>query len=93
MIERELAAKLIEQITQHTEYNINIMDESGIIIASRDSKRVGTYHAVAERIIHGPQDTIVIHDEKEFPGVKPGINMAIMHEGRKEGVVGVTGYP
>lgn len=93
MIERELAAKLIEQITQHTEYNINIMDESGIIIASRDSKRVGTYHAVAERIIHGPQDTIVIHDEKEFPGVKPGINMAIMHEGRKEGVVGVTGDP
>ena len=93
MIEREMAAKLIEQITQYTDYNINIMDESGIIIASRDPKRVGTYHEVADRIIHGPLDTIVIHDEKEYPGVKPGINMAIMHEGRKEGVVGVTGEP
>ena len=28
-----------------------------------------------------------------FPGVLPGINMAIIHEGHKEGVVGVTGDP
>ena len=52
-----------------------------------------TYHEVADRIIHGTQDMIVITDEKMFPGVLPGINMAIIHEGRREGVVGVTGDP
>lgn len=93
MIEPELARRFIEQVTQYTEYNINIMDESGVIIASRDPKRVGTYHEVADRIIRGTQDMIVIRDEKMFPGVLPGINMAIIHEGRKEGVVGVTGDP
>ena len=93
MIEPEMARRFIEQVTQYTEYNINIMDESGVIIASRDPKRVGTYHEVADRIIRGTQDMIVITDEKMFPGVLPGINMAIIHEGRREGVVGVTGDP
>ena len=93
MIEPELARKFIEQVTRYTEYNINIMNESGIIIASRDPKRVGTYHEVAERIIRGSEDMIVIRDARMFPGVLPGINMAIFHEGRKEGVVGVTGDP
>ena len=93
MIEPEMARRFIEQVTQYTEYNINIMDESGVIIASRDPRRVGTYHEVADRIIRGTQDMIVIRDGKMFPGVLPGINMAIIHEGRKEGVVGVTGDP
>lgn len=93
MIEAELARRFIEQVTQFTEYNINIMDENGVIIASRDPGRVGTYHEVAARIIKGTQEVIVIRDDRMFPGVLPGINMAIMHEGRKEGVVGVTGDP
>ena len=93
MIEPELAKKFIERLTQYTEYNINIRKESGVIIASRDPARVGTYHEVADRIIHGEQDMVVIRDEKEFPGVLPGINMAITHQGRKEGVIGVTGDP
>ena len=91
MIEPELAKKFIERLTQYTDYNINIMNESGVIIASRDPSRVGTYHEVADRIIRGEQDMIVIRDDKEFPGVLPGINMAITHQGRKEGVIGVTG--
>lgn len=93
MIEPELARRFIEQVTQYTEYNINIMDESGVIIASRDPERVGTYHEVADRIIRGNQDVIVIRDDRVYPGVLPGINMVIMHDGRKEGVVGVTGDP
>ena len=93
MIEAELARKFIEQVTQYTEYNINIMDETGVIIASRDPERVGKYHEVADRIIHGQGDVIVIRDDSTYPGVLPGINMAIILDGRKEGVVGVTGDP
>ena len=93
MIEPEMARRFIEQVTQYTEYNINIMDERGVIIASRDPARVGTYHEVADRIIHGREDVLVIRDDKMFPGVLPGINMAVMLDGRREGVVGVTGDP
>ena len=93
MIRPEMAKKFIDQITEYTEYNINIMDESGVIIASRDEKRIGTYHEAADRIIRGKEEIVVIEDDKIYPGVLPGINMAIMVNGRKEGVVGVTGDP
>lgn len=93
MIEPELAEKFIEQLTQYTEYNINIMDESGIIIASRDPKRVGTYHEAAALVVSGGSDMLAVEDDTTYSGVLPGINMAIRHEGRREGVVGVTGDP
>ena len=93
MIRPEMAQKFIDQITEYTDYNINIMDETGVIIASRDPKRVGTYHEAADRIIRGREEIVTVDDEKIFPGVLPGINMAIMVNGRKEGVVGVTGSP
>ena len=47
MIDALLAKKFIERITQYTEYNVNIMDEKGIIIASKNTSRIGTFHEVA----------------------------------------------
>lgn len=71
MIEPELAVKFIEQLTQYTEYNINIMDESGIIIASRDPKRVGTYHEAAALVVSGGSDMLAVEDDTTYPGVLP----------------------
>lgn len=93
MIETELAKKFIEQVTQYTEYNINIMNEQGVIIASRDPKRVGSFHEVAYYIVTGSEDIVVTSNEEDYPGVKPGINMVINIDGRREGVVGITGNP
>ncbi|MFR3227950.1 MAG: sugar diacid recognition domain-containing protein, partial [Mediterraneibacter gnavus] len=36
-----LAEKLIEQVTKYTSYNVNIMNEQGVIIASRNPERIG----------------------------------------------------
>lgn len=93
MIKPEMAQKFIDEIVEYTEYNINIMDESGVIIASRDKHRIGTYHEAAARILRGGPECIVVEDDRTFPGVLPGINMAIVDGGRREGVVGVTGDP
>ena len=83
MIRPEMAQKFIDQVTDYTEYNINIMDESGVIIASRNPNRIGTYHEAANRIIRGSEDILVIEDDKIYPGVLPGINMAIIVNGKK----------
>ncbi|NNJ29393.1 CdaR family transcriptional regulator [Lacrimispora defluvii] len=93
MIETDLARKFIEQVTQYTQYNINIMNDQGIIIASRDESRVGTFHEVAYYIVTGKEDMVVTSGEEDYPGVRPGINMVINIEGRREGVVGITGEP
>lgn len=93
MIEAVFAQKFIEQVTQYTDYNINIMNENGVIIASRNPERVGTFHEVAHRIVTGTEDMVVTTTENEYPGVLPGINMVIMLDGKREGVVGITGVP
>lgn len=93
MIEVVLARKFIEQIADYTDYNINIMDEKGVIIASCDPKRVGTFHEVAYYIVTGSEDMVVVSDDEAYPGVRSGINMAIIIDGKRMGVVGITGNP
>lgn len=92
MISKELARRFIERVSKHTDYNINIMDENGIIIASRDPDRIGNYHEIAYRIVHGSED-IMDTTGMRYPGVLPGINMVIEMDRHREGVVGVTGDP
>ena len=53
MLDKEFATKFIERVTRYTDFNVNIMDERGIIIASRDKKRIGQYHEIAYRLITG----------------------------------------
>lgn len=93
MLDRELAEKLIAQVTKYTEYNVNIIDENGIIIASRDRERLGTYHETAYEILRNGKDVAVITENDIQTGVRRGINMVIEIDGKKEGVVGVTGNP
>ena len=50
MLENSLAEKLIEQVTKYTSYNVNIMNEQGVIIASRNPERIGKFHEVAWQI-------------------------------------------
>lgn len=93
MISKDLARKFIEQVTQYTEFNVNIMDADGTIIASRDPSRVGQFHEVAYRILQGQENIVVTTDTRDYSTVLPGINMVIEDNGRREGVVGVTGNP
>ena len=92
MLDKEFATKFIERVTRYTDFNVNIMDERGIIIASRDKKRIGQYHEIAYRLITGSEEMIDTTG-MSFPNVLPGINMIIATGGRREGVVGVTGDP
>ena len=55
-----LAGKLIERISNFTDYNVNIMDENGILVASRMKERIGSFHEVAFDIINGTDDTVMV---------------------------------
>ena len=92
MLDRDFAEKFIDRVTRYTDYNVNIMDERGIIIASRDKARIGQYHEVAYRLVTGTEE-IVDTTGMSFLNVLPGINMVIATGGVREGVVGVTGVP
>lgn len=90
----ELAAEFLRKLGRHLDYNINIMDRDGMIIASRDGARVGTFHESAHRLVStGAEIERVEPDRLLPPGVRPGVNLPIEHRGQTIGVVGVTGDP
>ena len=93
MLSEALAGRFLEKVAEYTDYNINIMNQKGIIIASRTESRVGTFHEIAFRILHGEEDEIDVDESSKFIGVKEGINMAVLYEGKRVGVIGITGEP
>ena len=88
-----LAGKLINRISSYTEYNVNIMDENGIVVASKMKERVGSFHETAYEIVKGDEDMVMVDVDNLENGVKAGVNIAIYMKKKKIGVVGVTGTP
>ncbi len=93
-MESFLAEKFIEKARDMTEYNINIMNEKGIIIASKDGNRIGHFHEIAYWIVHGDEEIIEVpEEENELMGVKNGVMLPIVQKGKRIGAIGVTGEP
>jgi carbohydrate diacid regulator len=70
------------------------MDERGIIIASGDPTRIGTFHEGAAYVIKSRKPLEISQEDVEaLKGVRPGINVPITLENRTVGVVGITGDP
>ncbi|MDP3178226.1 MAG: sugar diacid recognition domain-containing protein [Spirochaetaceae bacterium] len=93
-IDAATASSFVKKLGERLDYNINIMDRGGVIIASRDQTRVGSYHEAARRLVESGRDAEEIGPEDELPaGVRPGVNLPLVNKGETIGVVGVTGDP
>lgn len=88
-----LANKLIDKISDLTDYNISIIDENGKVVGSRMKERIGAFHETAFGIMKGDIDTISVSIANPDTGVKEGVYMAIYSNKRKTGVIGVNGDP
>ena len=73
---------------------INIMNPDGIIIASSDPKRVGTFHFGADQVMHTGRSVNITRSQlPAYPGALEGCNMPLRQNGKIIGVVGITGDP
>ena len=92
-ISKSSAQQIVEEIGKLVRQNINLMDETGHIIASNDPSRIGNFHTGAYRIIqnHLSEYYITPELEAELPNVRRGINLPIEVDGEVQGVIGITG--
>ncbi|TCT12222.1 carbohydrate diacid regulator [Natranaerovirga pectinivora] len=88
-----LSQKFIDKTATYFEYNINIMNEKGIIIASKDTERIGDFHEVAYNMLNGILDSGVVKEEEKYLGTKLGVNLFIDYKGKHVGVIGISGAP
>lgn len=93
-LSKELAQSIVEKTMNVVDYNINIMDENGVIIASGNKERIGTIHEGSIIALQRKSEFNVNENEsKKLHGVYQGINIVIEFRNKIVGVIGITGKP
>lgn len=88
----KLAQVIVDRMMKTIPYNINMMNDEGIIIASGDHTRIGKLHTEAIRVLKKNEILKFSHnDPKE--NVQPGVNIPVNFHDQTIGVIGITGDP
>ena len=90
-ISKTHAEQIVKELHVIVGHDINIMDKTGIIIASSNPKRIGTLHNIAKNIIDLSLLEYLVQSYDVTDGVQEGINLPIHLDGVCEGVIGITG--
>lgn len=90
-ISKNSATQIVNEISRLVKQNINLMDETGYIIASGDKSRIGSFHYGAYKIISENLDEYYIDEDDASKGIKKGINLPLELDGEIVGVIGMTG--
>lgn len=87
----QIASNIVSEVNAVIPLKINIMDHRGIIIASTNEARIGTFHEGAYQIIKNQIDEIAVHYDGQYNGSLQGINYPLKLQGCVVGVLGITG--
>ncbi|WP_411344439.1 CdaR family transcriptional regulator [Paenibacillus sp. WLX1005] len=84
------AQDIVDKMMQDIPYNINIMNEQGIIIGSGNARRIGTVHQGAVAAL---QTGTMVEVWQDGRLEKKGTNEPIVINGQRIGVIGISGDP
>lgn len=89
-ISQRQAEEIVNTLKSVIQEDINFISPEGVIIASSDEKRVGSFHAGALEVAQTKMPLIISSDES-YEGAKKGINLPLFYEQKLIAVVGITG--
>lgn len=91
---RVLAQQIVDRTMGIMDFNINVMNDRGVILASGDLSRVNSVHEGALLAISQKRSVAIDRASmNSLKGVRPGVNLPFYHQGEIIGVVGITGSP
>jgi carbohydrate diacid regulator len=90
IINKVLAQEIANKVMKVLPYNVNIMDDIGLIIGSGDQERIGTYHQGAIKAIEQGKNVSIYNSDG---AAKPGVNIPINFRNKIIGVIGLSGDP
>ena len=91
-IDRTLAAQVVNTVKDVCGRDVNFINQYGIIFASTDPERVGTFHEIGHQAaLTG--ETIEVRADDNFHGTRMGINLPVYYNQTFMAVIGITGQP
>lgn len=93
-LDRTLAQSIVDRAMTIIDGNVNVMDHTGVIIASGEPARIGQLHEGALLVL-SRQGRVEIDAAlaQQLDAVRPGVNLPLIADGRIVGCVGLTGDP
>ena len=92
-ITQQHAQSIVDEMKSAIHRDINIMDNSGMIIASTNIARQGQRHQGATQMIQNQLSSLIIWEDDIALGVQRGINLPIIMCEKLVGVIGISGDP
>ncbi|MEV1247665.1 sugar diacid recognition domain-containing protein [Nonomuraea sp. NPDC049750] len=75
-------------------FNVLITDPDGLVIGSGDTRRIGSFHEASVEVMRTLKSAAHSAEQaRRLQGVRPGITLPIIIDGRALGTVGITGSP
>lgn len=94
MLTASLAQEIAHENAAVTGLGILITDRQGEVIGSSDLKRVGSFHEASVEVIRtGVPASHTARQAAALQGVRPGLTLPILLDGKAVGTVGITGSP
>lgn len=91
-ITRALAQQIVNTVKDLCGQNVNFIDCSGIIFASTDESRIGTFHEIGQQAASSGT-VIEVRENDRFTGTQQGVNLPVYHNHKMIAVIGITGNP
>ena len=94
MLSPSLAQEIASDTTAVIGFNVLITDAGGLVIGSGDSSRVGSFHEASVEVVRTQEPaTHNASQAQRLRGVRPGVTLPLVANGKAVGTVGITGTP
>jgi carbohydrate diacid regulator len=94
MLSPSLAQEIAGDTSAVIGFNVLITDDAGMVIGSGDSSRVGSFHEASVEVMRTQEPAAhTALQAQQLRGVRPGITLPLVMDGRAVGTVGITGTP
>ena len=87
------AMSIVTEMKRTIGRDVNIIENTGVILASTNKAHIGTVHEGARQLIENGLDSFTVWADDPARGVQNGINLPVVLDGRIECVISVTGDP
>lgn len=91
-IRKSVAQQIVETVKDVSGHDVNFIDKNGIIFASTDPIRVGSFHEIGHQAGKTGQ-TIEVDTDGSFFGTQKGVNIPFYYQGELIAVIGISGPP
>lgn len=91
-IGKQLATQIVDTVHDVCGHDINFINKNGIIYASTNTSRIGSFHEIGKKAAD-TGTVIEVLESEHYKGTSAGVNIPVTHNGYLIAVIGISGSP